>query len=139
MLPFYFSVIFQPCVFPVKTTVKEAPLVDTVPFEDDPNIFLPLGFMVKALLPKLSATSRILISSPTAGPDGKVSVIVLLVVSMKSFCPEKAFAVAAVIADATQPELVVCRGYQFVPSVASKILAKHDENYMPPEVKEALK
>ena len=83
---------------------------------------IPFGFIVNARVSKLSATSIKEISSPTAGFDGNVTVIALLVVSINNFCPLNAFAVEAVIADVDHPELVVCRGYQFVPSVARRIL-----------------
>ena len=109
-------------MFPVNTIVKAAPSVETVPLAVAPNIFLPFGFIVNALLSKLSATSIKEISSPTAGADGKVTVIVLLLVSINNFCPLNALAVAAVMADVDHPELVVCKGYQFVPSVAKRIL-----------------
>ena len=43
-------------------------------------------------------------------------------VSIKSFCPEKTFAVEAVIDVVVQLEVVTDRGYQSVPSVANKTL-----------------
>ena len=45
---------------------------------------IPFGFIVNALVPKLSARSKKEISSPTLGADGNVTVIVLVEVSINN-------------------------------------------------------
>ena len=76
--------------------------------------------MVSALLSKVSALSRKVTSSPSAGEAGKVKVIVFDVVSTNIFSPLKTLSVAAVTVLHVPPPILPPPAivYQSVPLVA---------------------